>query len=761
MNKRSLRRACVVALGPALVLGATAPSALAGPTAPAPAAAAVTTDPVQPGAWGAATQAVPAGENTSFAMASAADGTVAALRDRATNPSTTAEIRTLTVMVRPAGGTTWGASVVLTTKADWWHNRLTAQGDGSFVASWLERGEGSEAVLKAATLAPGATTWSAPTTVTTLGWWPDAVQVFGSATGRLTAAWAEKATGGMQVRLTERAAPGEAWSQPALVDTVKGTGEEGDGGEWYLTGLSGAVDKNGNAVLVWNMDDAQRDVAPAKDGSPAPAAAAAAIDYHSRIMERPAGAAAWGEAKDLAVVDGTGPAGMRVDAHPAGGFTLVWGHFSYAQDDRAVRFARQSVAGGAWSAAELTPFTGNDAPRSDLPRPLVGPKGEVTLVTAPYGARKVLSATRDAATGAWSAPAQLDDRYPEFQGKVSTGIGTDGTAYAGWTVRLGEGSYAYVTSFRTPTGWSAPKALATTPRTGVADPVFGVLAVSGTRPTVLWSTYHKPLYAVSGVARPVPRYRDLSDDARADVLSLTGTTLTRYLGDGAGHLARGTTHTASVTTGWTAGTRFAAFGDLNGDRVNDVLAVLPTGEARMYQTPAGRLPAPASPYKKVSADWRGYDVLTSPGDLTGDGRADLLVREKAGGTLWLYPGSGTFGFASRVKIGPGWNAYTRVIGAGDLDGDGRGDVLALDGSGELWRYNGTGKGTLTARALVFRDWGKTYKQLLGAGDLNGDGRADLLSVDSSGVARFNPGNGRGGFGDRVRISSGWTGRTVS
>ncbi|MEU2712457.1 VCBS repeat-containing protein [Streptomyces sp. NPDC007205] len=51
--------------------------------------------------------------------------------------------------------------------------------------------------------------------------------------------------------------------------------------------------------------------------------------------------------------------------------------------------------------------------------------------------------------------------------------------------------------------------------------------------------------------------------------------------------------------------------------------------------------------------------------------------------------------------------------------------------------------------------------MLGAGDLNGDGRADLLSADSDGVTRLNPGTGHGGLGSRVRVGSGWTGRTLA
>ncbi|WP_159056717.1 FG-GAP repeat domain-containing protein [Streptomyces yokosukanensis] len=747
MNSHVIRGAFALVVSGSLV-GALSAEAAAAPaeTTPKAGKATVATDPVQPGAWGSATEVAPTAQHRVLGLQARADGALVALRDEPQDPAHSLEVRRLTVQVRPTGTTTWAAPQTLSTAADYYldASTLAPQADGSLIAYWRERLPGSNSLLKAATLAPGATRWSAPTTVATLSWIDCPPLVFGSATGRLTAVWATPVAGGRELHMAERPAPGDAWSEPTVFDTVTSDAEDG---EWTLTGLHAAVDKAGNAAIAWNLDDRPRD----GGGSTGVAGAS----YHSRIIERKAGATAWGAAEDLTPLNGTQPGALRLDSDPAGGLTLVW-----ATDGGPVRFTRKAAPGAAWSATENTGLTGWYAPRA-LPRPLTGPSGDVTLVDA--ADKAVVSTTRSARTGTWGAAEQADDRRPfgSAGSAVSSGIATDGTVYAAWSMAIGNGSYRFVSGFRTRGGWSAPRTLATT--TGNRT-VGGALTVAGTRPTALWydsSALGGPLHAVSGTSRPLPRARDYGDDGRADVLALTGTTLTRYDGDAAGHLATGSVHSGAVAAGWPAGTRFTGFGDLNGDRLNDVLAVLPTGEARMYEAPAGRLPAPKSPYVKTGGDWRGYNVLTSPGDLTGDGRADLLARSASTGDVYLYAGNGTAGFASRVEIRSGWKGYTRVIGAGDLNGDGRGDVLALDGSGELWRYNGTGTGKLADRVLVFRDWGKTYRQVLGAGDLDGDGKADLLSVDSDGVAWLNPGKGHGGFGNRVRVGTGWNGRTLS
>ncbi|MEU9200025.1 VCBS repeat-containing protein [Streptomyces sp. NPDC048332] len=160
--------------------------------------------------------------------------------------------------------------------------------------------------------------------------------------------------------------------------------------------------------------------------------------------------------------------------------------------------------------------------------------------------------------------------------------------------------------------------------------------------------------------------------------------------------------------------------------------------------------------RRISSGWGGYNLSLGPGDLTGDGKGDLLTRD-AGGTLYLHPGNGTgTGLAARIRVGGGWNAYNVIIGAGDFTGDGRADVLARDSAGVLKLYRGTGDAyrPFLSPTPVGGGW-NTYTKLAAPGDLTGDGKADLVGVDRNGSLYLYISNGWGQFPRPVRLGGGW------
>ncbi|MFD6248872.1 FG-GAP-like repeat-containing protein [Streptomyces roseolus] len=192
-----------------------------------------------------------------------------------------------------------------------------------------------------------------------------------------------------------------------------------------------------------------------------------------------------------------------------------------------------------------------------------------------------------------------------------------------------------------------------------------------------------------------------------------------------------------------------AFGDLNADKTADALV----------RDKAGRLwflPGDGSGKLVGSGGWNAMNALTRHGDFSGDGKEDVIAREASTGKLWLYKGAGTGSVGSRVLIGTGgWNAMNHLTAFGDLSGDGRSDLLAVEKStGKLWLYPGTGSG-LGARKLIGSGGWNSMNALIGFGDMTKDGKADLLTREpSTGKLWLYPGKVNG-LGSRVLIGGGW------
>lgn len=136
---------------------------------------------------------------------------------------------------------------------------------------------------------------------------------------------------------------------------------------------------------------------------------------------------------------------------------------------------------------------------------------------------------------------------------------------------------------------------------------------------------------------------------------------------------------------------------------------------------------------KIGSGWGVYNTIVGPGDLSGDGRGDLLARDRSG-VLYLYPGNGSgTALGGRVRVGSGWGGYDRLLGAGDFTGDGRTDLLGRTPAGDLYLYPGTGVAAspFKTRVKIGSGW-NAYTKLVAPGDLNADGKADLLGVTSGG-----------------------------
>jgi hypothetical protein len=157
------------------------------------------------------------------------------------------------------------------------------------------------------------------------------------------------------------------------------------------------------------------------------------------------------------------------------------------------------------------------------------------------------------------------------------------------------------------------------------------------------------------------------------------------------------------------------------------------------------------------------------GDMTGDGKADLLA-VAPDGNLYVYPGRGVVYsgtgtrprgyFDSRIKAGSGWNSFEHLVRHGDWNNDGKQDVLAVTAQGWLVFYAGTGKAAQPVANGIVMGYGWTgFDNLVGIGDGNGDGFDDLIARKNGILIRYEGTGMNGGIfrKHQTTAGSGWNG----
>ena len=132
-------------------------------------------------------------------------------------------------------------------------------------------------------------------------------------------------------------------------------------------------------------------------------------------------------------------------------------------------------------------------------------------------------------------------------------------------------------------------------------------------------------------------------------------------------------------------------GDVTGDGRSDLVARRPDGTLWLYIN-GGSNSAPYGTGSQIGVGWQQFSWVLG-GDVTGDGRADI-VAERPDGTLWLYinGGSNTAPYGTGSQIGVSWQQFDRIM-VGDVTGDARVDVVASRPDGTLWLYTNGGSNT--------------------------------------------------------------------
>jgi secreted trypsin-like serine protease len=217
---------------------------------------------------------------------------------------------------------------------------------------------------------------------------------------------------------------------------------------------------------------------------------------------------------------------------------------------------------------------------------------------------------------------------------------------------------------------------------------------------------------------------DLSYDGRADLLARTPSgNLFRQSSTGTSLAQR-----AYQGNGWEYAS-WALQADLDRDYYQDLI-IRDRNDGKLYRSYLDHSVGDWA-WMQISSVWGGYKSYAVPGDMTGDARPDLLAVD-ADGSVYLYPGKGDGQFHGKVEVVSGSWKNVKIFGRGDLSGDGKPDLLVRSTDGTLWLYRGTGKEKTPWSARIKARTGWNFTSYVSNGDVTGDGVADVMTRDSAG-----------------------------
>jgi hypothetical protein len=188
-------------------------------------------------------------------------------------------------------------------------------------------------------------------------------------------------------------------------------------------------------------------------------------------------------------------------------------------------------------------------------------------------------------------------------------------------------------------------------------------------------------------------------------------------------------------------TRLIAAGDANGDGKPDAFVLDSDGSILRVYPSLGRTPMTQQSTIRPSSAISNFAL----GDMNGDGKLDVVAIVSA--TAYVYVGDGAGKFTATgatftgTRIG-GIDSLQGNIALADVTGDGKLDLVYGTRLGELAYLTGKGDGTFVGDTLLWKNpagWSILQLQL---GDLNADGKLDLVAV-GGGAAVF-PSTGKQG-----------------
>jgi uncharacterized protein (TIGR03437 family) len=280
-------------------------------------------------------------------------------------------------------------------------------------------------------------------------------------------------------------------------------------------------------------------------------------------------------------------------------------------------------------------------------------------------------------------------------------------------------------------------------------------------------TFQTPVLHQGELSQPgVAAVGDFNGDGRPDlaVAQTQSSNLFILLNSGGGNF-----QSPSMTGSGGFGPAGLAAADFNGDGKIDLAVANSGGFNGSGQNQAGNVAILTGSGSGSFSVSNTYVAGTAPtgiaaADLNGDGKPDLVVADAGmnGGTGQPFVAGGVYVFLNQGSSFQKSNAYPvstfpNIVAIGDLNGDGRPDLVVAASDDNVNYYLGillgNGNGTFQSATLLPTQFGPSS---IAIDDFNGDGKVDLIVGHCCGDtdATYLLGHGDGTFDPEVQFNAG-------